>query len=97
MDEIAGSLLPADLGDRLVREVAPESRHARFELDRETFEHQVGTRVFELRTGVIVTSPIGEVGGANDSDKSVLVDGDQLNCAGTIVGERFGVSRRRIA
>jgi hypothetical protein len=92
LDEVADTLLSPELGDRLrARSSRPTMNGARFKLDNETFERLVSIRTFELESGVIVSSPIGEVG------ESVRVSGNKLECEGTIVGERLRGRRGRAA
>ncbi len=59
-----------------------------FIFQREKFDASLKFRIFELNTGVIVTSPFGQVG------ETVTITGEQqsereLNCSGRIVGEKL--------
>jgi hypothetical protein len=92
LQEVADRLLSPALGQRLLgHSKRPEMNGARFELDHETFDRLIATRVFTLSSGVLVSSPIEQV------NESVLVEGDQLRCQGTIVSERMGKRRGRAA
>jgi hypothetical protein len=87
--EVAEELLPQALAPTfLAASPAQHMNNARHELDRETFELSLATRVFELDSGVMVTAPLAAIG------LSVITDGDQLRVAGTIVHERLGRGRR---
>jgi hypothetical protein len=94
LDEIAETLLPPALGERLIASSdRPEMNQARFSLESRTFDRLLATRVFSLESGVVVSSPLGQVGAANDPDKPVVLDGDQLRVAGTIVEDRLRAGR----
>lgn len=58
-----------------------------FGLDPDVLERKLNIRAFELESGVLVSSPLGEVG------ESVHVDGDQLKVEGTIKSERMKARR----
>ena len=63
-----------------------QSRNGVFEFKREIFDEQLQFRVFQLNTGVFVSSPISQVG------SSVLIRSGRtrkLSCAGTIVDEKL--------
>jgi hypothetical protein len=85
LSEVAQELLPTALAETfLSASPDPRMNDARYELDHAALDRALATRVFRLSTGVSVTAPLSEIG------QSVLVDGDQLQIAGTIVNERFG-------
>lgn len=92
VDEIADTFLPADLGAKLRDASEPTMTNARFEINPGSYDRLLTTRVFSLESGVVVSSPLGEVG-TPDDPASVIVQGSQLTCTGTIVKERLGGSR----
>jgi hypothetical protein len=67
---------------------APALARTPFNLDRAELERGLGLRVYELETGVRVTSPVAEVG------RSVRVDREVLTCTGRVVSERLRTERR---
>jgi hypothetical protein len=65
----------------------PDMIDAPFALDHDLFDSLVATRVFSLESGVVVTSPISEVGTPDDPTKPVVITGDRLRCEGTVAKE----------
>ena len=92
VDEIADTLLPGDLAAKLREASEPAMTHARFEINQGSYDRLLTTRVFSLESGVIVSSPLAQVG-TPDEPGAVVVAGSQLTCQGTIVKERLGGSR----
>jgi len=88
--DIAKAFLPGDLRDQLIASSEkPEMNESSFRLDHSTFDRLVAKRVFSLDSGVVVSSPIGEVGDADEQTKSVVVTGNRLRCEGTVVEEKL--------
>jgi hypothetical protein len=86
LKEVADQYLSGRARQRLLDSVPDTAtRVATFELNRELFERELRYRVFTLDTGVVVSSPVDEVG------QSVSVsEGERrrLSCAGDVVGEK---------
>jgi hypothetical protein len=99
LQDIADTFLPEELRGRLLDASSkPEMNQAPFQLNHDLFDSMVATRVFSLESGVVVTSPISQVGDADDPTKSVVVTGDQLRCEGTVAKEKLrGRSRGQAA
>jgi hypothetical protein len=95
LTDVAHEFLPEGLREQLIAcSDRPDMNDAPFSLNRDLFDELVATRVFSLKSGVVVTSPITEVGDADDSAKPVVVTGDQLRCQGTIAKETLRGRRR---
>jgi hypothetical protein len=95
LTDIAQTFLPDGLREQLVASSdRPDMNDAPFSLNHELFDSLVATRVFSLESGVVVASPITEVGDANDPTKAVVVTGDQLRCEGTVAKETLRGRRR---
>lgn len=93
LDEFADQSLSPNLAERLRANSDPNFVHARFELETESFRRILNLKVYTLESGVIVSSPLSEVG-SEDGATPVVVQGAELVARGTIVKERFGASRR---
>jgi hypothetical protein len=88
VDEIADTFLPHDLAAKLRDASADTMTNARFDINHDSYDRLLRTRVFSLESGVVVSSPIGQVG-TPDEPAAVVVAGSQLTCQGTIVKERL--------
>lgn len=98
LSEIADNFLAPELGERLLQaSERPEFNHARFVLDRSTMSRLVGTRVLELESGVIVTSPVDMVRGVGTPDAPVIIRDNHLELEGQIVSDRLRGRRQRPA
>ncbi len=96
LDEIADTFLSEELGARVREASDPAMTNARFEINRASYDRLLTTRVFSLESGVVVSSPLAEVG-TPDQPRAVVVEGDQLSCRGTIVKERLSGRRGHAA
>jgi hypothetical protein len=95
LTDIASSFLPLGLREALVAAAdKPDMVESPFALDHVLFDSLVATRVFSLESGVVVTSPISEVGTANDPTKPVVISGDRLRCEGIVAKEVLRGRRR---
>jgi hypothetical protein len=95
LQDIAEQFLPDSMREPLLAASdKPEMNQAPFQLNHELFDTLVATRVFSLESGVVVTSPISEVGDADNPDKAVVVTGNQLRCEGTVAKEKLRGRRR---
>ena len=98
LQDIAEQFFPANLRQPLLAASdRPEMNNAPFQINHELFDTLVATRVFSLESGVIVTSPISEVGTADEPDKPVVVRGNQIRVAGTVAKEKLRGRRRGAA
>jgi hypothetical protein len=98
LTEVARNFLPEELRAQLVASSdKPEMNDAPFSLQATRFDELVATRVFSLTSGVVVASPLSEVGDAENAQKPVVVTGDQLRCEGTIEKETLRGRRRTTA
>lgn len=93
LDEFADQNLPPALGERLRASSDPNLVHARFELETEAYSRLLNLKIYTLDNGVVVSSPISQVGSEGDATP-VVVTGTALVAKGTIVKERFSASRR---
>jgi hypothetical protein len=90
LNDVAQSFLPEGLREQLIASSdKPEMNDAPFSLSHDLFDGMVATRVFSLVSGVVVASPLSEVGDADEPTKPVVITGDQLHCEGTIAKERL--------
>jgi hypothetical protein len=95
LSDIAASFLPEALASQLIDSSdQPQMNAAPFALDKGLFDTLVATRVFSLDNGVVVASPIGQVGDPDNPDKPVVVTGDHLRCEGVIARETLRGQRR---
>lgn len=90
LEDIVDDLVP----DHLRQEVLMSSPHPHlnaqpFTLEPATFRTLVGSLIFQLEGGVIVTSPVDLVDRGDGLDRPVRVDGSHLRCDGEIVTERY--------
>lgn len=94
LDQIAMTLVPDDLVDTFCS-VAPnaETRGSQFALDKDLLRNRINYRVFQLDTGVWVSSPFQEVG------ESVTIAGDgdirTLSCRGVVLAEKVRSDKQR--
>jgi hypothetical protein len=90
LEDIVDELVP----DHLRQEVLMSSPYPRlnaqpFTLESATFRALVGSLIFQLESGVIVTSPVSLVDRGDGLDRPVRVEGNHLSCEGEIVTERY--------
>jgi hypothetical protein len=83
--DFAEQYLPAPVGERVLEaSSAQDINSSRFRFRPETFDRFIATQVFNLDTGVVVTSPIDEVG-----ESVTISDNRVLSVTGRIERERI--------
>jgi len=94
LEDIVEDLVPEHLRQEvLMSSPAPRLNAQPFTLEPTTFRTLVGSLIFQLDGGVIVTSPINLVDRGDGLDRPVKVDGSHLTCEGEIVNERYRGAR----
>jgi len=92
LKDFADEYLDEPVRERFIRTAPnPESLTSVFDFKRDVFDANLQFRIFQLETGVFVSSPLGEIG------QSVQISGGEqrvLSCEGVITDERL---RRRHA
>jgi hypothetical protein len=85
--EIADTYLEGSAREAFLNAVPdPSTVGLLFEVQRDVLERTLQFRVFELATGVVVSSPFGEIG------ESVLISEGverELHCSGVIVNDKM--------
>lgn len=86
MNDFAGNYLTGEARERFLRAVKDRG-HLEFEFQSEVFETVLKFQIYELETGVFVSSPFGQIGSSVQiqSDES----GKTLRCEGRICGEKM--------
>lgn len=89
-EDIVDELVP----DHLRQEVLMSSPHPQlnaqpFTIEPATFRTLVGSLIFQLEGGVIVTAPVDLVDRGDGLDRPVRVEGSRLRCEGDIVNEKY--------
>ena len=87
LDQIASKLVPDDLVETFCSVAPnPETRSGQFVLDKDLLRNRINYRVFQLNTGVWVSSPFQEVG----ESVTISKDGDDrtLSCRGVVIAEK---------
>jgi hypothetical protein len=94
LDQIAMKLVPDNLVAAFCS-VAPnvETRAGQFILDKDLLRNRINYRVFQLNTGVWVSSPFQEVG----ESVTISKDGDTrtLSCRGVVIAEKVRSDKQR--
>jgi hypothetical protein len=87
LDDIADTYLSGEARTAFLDAVPdPSTRGLMFEVRRDVLDQTLQFIVYELETGVVVSSPFGEVG------ESVTVTGDErpvLTCSGRVINEKL--------
>jgi len=89
-ERIANEYLSGEVKDRFLRAMGNEqAQSAVFDLDRSAFDHALNYQVFELETGVFVSSPFNEINKSVTVTRPKSGDGQtKLKCEGTVKTEK---------